>query len=106
MTRLTAGTLAFLVLALGGCKEDQRRAMASCELETTKSVPASLQKFDGKSAEYFVKCMRAAGYIHILSFDCQPIFDDQISKIKDEKCYESATAYGRILQQVEEYIGL
>ena len=96
-----------LFMSLGGCGEDQQRAVASCELRTREAGidPASVKFSFGADDGYrrMKVCMRAAGYEFESDHDPSKA---ECSKLRTDTqnwlvgvCYSSTSVFGRLLSR-------
>jgi hypothetical protein len=98
--------MAALSLTLLGCRADQQREAARCELEVQRTYPNVQNSYMSVPAGEFIElCMRAAGY----DFDSDnPNCENHGAFVLSEKpnpfCYVPDSELGRIGQKLEGWL--
>jgi hypothetical protein len=106
--RWLAVTVAALPLA--GCFDDQKQAVAKCELETYRTYPNQRTKDTIDAERYLELCMRAAGYNLELAFNkkCQPRLTElgrAFVSADQPYCYVPSSSIGRLIYKIEMSLG-
>jgi len=97
--------VAVLSMTLLGCRADQEREAAKCKLGAQKTYPNVTNFYMSAPAGEFIElCMRAVGYAFDNSNRNCTFPSYVVSEKPNPYCYVPDTEWGRIGQQIENWL--
>jgi hypothetical protein len=89
-----------VAMLLCGCIADQKKQLASCEIDATRNYPGKTWHGASPSidmAEFIQACMKTAGY----DFMCRP---DDMSLSGSHPCYRPSSKLGHWADEIERWL--